>query len=36
MLVAKNPARAKELEQEMSSGKIQKEYVCRVDGEFPE
>ncbi|KAF7726409.1 hypothetical protein EC973_008743 [Apophysomyces ossiformis] len=35
MLIALNPQRAKELEQEMSQGKIQKEYVCRVAGEFP-
>ncbi|KAG0175302.1 hypothetical protein DFQ28_001831 [Apophysomyces sp. BC1034] len=36
MLIALNSQRAKELEQEMSQGKIQKEYVCRVEGEFPE
>lgn len=36
MLIAKNSKRAKQLEQEMSGGFIRKEYVCRVDGEFPE
>lgn len=28
--------RARELERAMSAGQIQKEYVCRVEGEFPE
>jgi tRNA pseudouridine synthase 9 len=36
MLIAKNPERAKQLEREMSAGLIRKEYLCRVDGEFPE
>ncbi|CEI87745.1 hypothetical protein RMCBS344292_02153 [Rhizopus microsporus] len=36
MLIAKTPERAKDIEREMVGGKIRKEYVCRVDGEFPE
>ncbi|KAI8987191.1 DRAP deaminase [Pilobolus umbonatus] len=36
MLIAKNSRRAQQLEREMSGGLIRKEYVCRVDGEFPE
>ncbi|OBZ81822.1 Uncharacterized protein C18B11.02c [Choanephora cucurbitarum] len=36
MLIARNSARAKQLEQEMSAGNIRKEYVCRVDGRFPD
>jgi 23S rRNA-/tRNA-specific pseudouridylate synthase len=36
MLIAKNSARAQKIEREMSGGLIRKEYVCRVDGKFPE
>ncbi|CAO3694413.1 unnamed protein product [Rhizopus stolonifer] len=36
MLIAKTAERAKLLEKEMSTGLIRKEYLCRVDGEFPE
>ncbi|KAI9018131.1 pseudouridine synthase [Phycomyces nitens] len=36
MLIALNAKRAQELEREMTAGKIRKEYVCRVQGEFPE
>lgn len=36
MLIARNSARAKQIEREMSGGLIRKEYVCRVDGKFPE
>ncbi|CEG71210.1 hypothetical protein RMATCC62417_06979 [Rhizopus microsporus] len=36
MLIAKTPERVKDIEREMVGGKIRKEYVCRVDGEFPE
>ncbi|KAI8332255.1 DRAP deaminase [Chlamydoabsidia padenii] len=35
MLIAKSSLKASHMEHEMSSGNIQKEYVCRVDGEFP-
>ncbi|KAI7871871.1 pseudouridine synthase [Spinellus fusiger] len=35
MLIALNAKRAQELEHEMTQGKIRKEYVCRVQGEFP-
>lgn len=36
MLIARNSTRAQMIEREMSSGQIQKEYICRVDGKFPE
>ncbi|KAI7905165.1 pseudouridine synthase [Cokeromyces recurvatus] len=36
MLIAKNSARAQRIEREMSGGLIRKEYVCRVDGKFPD
>lgn len=36
MLIARNSARAKKIEREMSGGLIRKQYVCRVDGRFPE
>ncbi|RCH86434.1 hypothetical protein CU098_009263, partial [Rhizopus stolonifer] len=36
MLIARNSARAKQLEREMSAGSIRKEYICRVDGKFPD
>lgn len=36
MLIARNSSRAQKIEREMSSGQIQKEYICRVDGKFPE
>lgn len=36
MLIARNSARAKKIEREMSGGLIRKQYVCRVDGKFPE
>ncbi|KAI8984235.1 DRAP deaminase, partial [Mycotypha africana] len=36
MLIAKNSSKAKKLEREMSAGLIRKEYVCRVEGEFPD
>lgn len=36
MLIAKNVPRAQQIEREMKGGLIRKEYVCRVDGKFPE
>lgn len=36
MLISKNSQQANLLGQEMRSGLIQKEYVCRVSGEFPQ
>ncbi|KAI9249841.1 DRAP deaminase [Helicostylum pulchrum] len=36
MLIARNSTRAQMIEREMSSGQIQKEYICRVDGKFPD
>ncbi|KAG2198088.1 hypothetical protein INT47_011923 [Mucor saturninus] len=36
MLIARNSSRAQKIEREMSSGQIQKEYICRVDGRFPD
>ncbi|KAI9498294.1 pseudouridine synthase [Zychaea mexicana] len=36
MLVGLNSEKARQLEAEMISGQIQKEYVCRVVGEFPQ
>jgi tRNA pseudouridine synthase 9 len=36
MLIARNSTRAQQIEREMSGGHIRKEYVCRVDGKFPE
>ncbi|KAI8144836.1 hypothetical protein BJV82DRAFT_60895 [Fennellomyces sp. T-0311] len=36
MLIGLNAERARQLEAEMVGGHIQKEYVCRVVGEFPE
>ncbi|KAI7896933.1 uncharacterized protein EV154DRAFT_491277 [Mucor mucedo] len=35
MLISKNPQEADRIGQEMRSGQIRKEYVCRVSGEFP-
>lgn len=36
MLIGLNSERARQFESQMVQGKIQKEYVCRVVGEFPE
>lgn len=36
MLIAKNSARAQRIEREMSGGHIRKQYICRVDGKFPD
>ncbi|KAI8647822.1 pseudouridine synthase [Parasitella parasitica] len=36
MLIARNSARAMKIEREMSAGLIRKQYVCRVDGKFPD
>ncbi|KAG2223030.1 hypothetical protein INT45_008231 [Circinella minor] len=36
MLIGLNSEKARQLEAEMTGGFIQKEYVCRVVGEFPE
>ncbi|CAO3640251.1 unnamed protein product [Mucor fragilis] len=36
MLIARNSARAQKIEREMSAGLIRKQYVCRVDGKFPD
>ncbi|CAO3626613.1 unnamed protein product [Cunninghamella blakesleeana] len=35
MLICKTSMKASHIEHDMSSGFIQKEYICRVDGEFP-
>ncbi|KAG2173254.1 hypothetical protein INT43_004628 [Umbelopsis isabellina] len=35
MLIATSPQKAKEFEQQMSTRTIRKEYVCKVNGEFP-
>ncbi|ORX45656.1 DRAP deaminase [Hesseltinella vesiculosa] len=36
MLISKTPEKAAKMEREMSQRNIQKEYICRVDGVFPE
>ncbi|KAI8082684.1 pseudouridine synthase [Gilbertella persicaria] len=35
MLICKNPVMANDIGLQMRSGEIQKEYICRVSGEFP-
>ncbi|KAI9303330.1 pseudouridine synthase [Cunninghamella echinulata] len=35
MLICKTSLKAAHMEHDMKNGNIQKEYVCRVDGEFP-
>lgn len=35
MLIGLNSKKAQSIQQEMLSGSIEKEYLCRVDGEFP-
>ena len=36
LLFGRNPKKARELEQQIRTRQVQKEYVCRVEGEFPE
>ena len=35
LLFGRNPKKAREMEQQIRTRQVQKEYVCRVDGEFP-
>ncbi|KAI8086147.1 DRAP deaminase [Halteromyces radiatus] len=35
MLICKSSIKASRMEKEMTRGNIKKEYICRVDGEFP-
>ena len=34
LLFGRNPKKAREMEQQIRTRQVQKEYVCRVDGEF--
>jgi 23S rRNA-/tRNA-specific pseudouridylate synthase len=36
LLFGRNPKKAREMEQQIRTRQVQKEYVCRVEGEFPE
>ena len=35
LLFGRNPKKAREMEQQIRTRQVQKEYVCRVEGEFP-
>ena len=36
LMFGRNPRKAREMEQQIRNRQVLKEYVCRVDGEFPE
>lgn len=36
VLLAKNPAQARQIIDDISNRLVEKEYVCKVEGEFPE
>ena len=35
LLFGRNPKKAREMEQQIRTRQVQKEYVCRVEGQFP-
>ena len=36
LMFGRNPRKAREMEQQIRNRLVLKEYVCRVEGEFPE
>lgn len=36
LLFGRSPKKARQMEQQIRNRQVQKEYVCRVEGEFPE
>ena len=36
LMFGRNPRKARDMEQQIRNRQVLKEYVCRVEGEFPE